>query len=197
MKGEFMNKTEYFTKEIEYIKDEKNKEDIKVLINTLPDYFFTIPASSTGKYHPKFASSNHGLVKHTKVAVRIAYELLTNDSIGYKFSDNEKDLIIMALILHDGLKSGSPKEQYTRVDHPLLISKQIMENASKLNMETDDVRKLCGMIESHMGQWNTDYRKKEVLPKPVTELQRFVHMCDYLSSKKFLNVEFNGYNIKY
>ncbi len=123
MKGDKMNKTEYFTKEIEYIKDEKNKEDIKVLINTLPDYFFIIPASSTGKYHPKFASSNHGLVKHTKVAVRIAHELLTNNSIGSKFSDEEKDLIIMALMLHDGLKSGNPKEKYTRVDHPLLISK--------------------------------------------------------------------------
>ena len=197
MKGDKMNKTEYFTKEIEYIRDEKNKEDIKVLINTLPDYFFIIPASSTGKYHPKFASSNHGLVKHTKVAVRIAHELLTNNSIGSKFSDEEKDLIIMALMLHDGLKSGNPKEKYTRVDHPLLISKQIMENASNLNMETDNVRKLCGMIESHMGEWNCDYHKKEVLPKPVTELQRFVHMCDFLASKKFLNVEFNGYNIKY
>ena len=73
----------------------------------------------------------------------------------------------------------------------------IGETADDLNMETDEVRKLCGMIESHMGEWNCDYRKKEVLPKPTTELQRFVHMCDFLSSKKFLNVSFNGYNIKY
>ena len=193
-----MNKIEYFNKEITYIKDNNNKEDIKTLINILPDYFFEIPASSTGKYHPKFASTNHGLLKHTKVAVRIAHELLANDSIGSKFSDNEKDLIIMALILHDGFKSGDPKEKYTRFDHPLIVSKKIMENASKLKMSTDEVRKLCSMIESHMGQWTYDsYNKKEVLPKPKNELERFVHMCDFLSSKKFLNVEFNGYDIKY
>lgn len=193
-----MEKEKYFLKELEYIKDENKKNDAIVLLNLLPDYFFEIPASSTGKYHPKFASSKNGLVKHTKVAIRIAYELLNNEIIGNKFSDEEKDLIIIALMLHDGLKLGNPKEKYTKFDHPLLISKYIMENSNKLSMKIDDVRKICGMIESHMGPWTYDhYQKKEVLPKPVTELQRFVHMCDYLSSKKFLNVEFNGYNIKY
>ena len=89
-----MNKIEYFNKEYNYIKDENNIEDVKVLIDLLPDYFFEIPASSTGKYHPKFASTRYGLLKHTKVAVRIAHELLENESIGYKFSDKEKDLIM-------------------------------------------------------------------------------------------------------
>ena len=70
-----MNKLKYFEKEISYIKDDNKKEDIKKLINKLPDYFFLIPASSTGKYHPKFASTKNGLVKHTKVAVRIAKDL--------------------------------------------------------------------------------------------------------------------------
>jgi len=193
-----MEKTEYFNKEYKYIKSEDNIEDIKKLINLLPDYFFEIPASSTGKYHPKFASSTNGLLKHTKVAVRIAHELLTNETVGDKFSDIEKDLIIMALILHDGVKSGIPKEEYTRFDHPLLVSKLIIENKDKLKMSIDDVRTLCSIIESHMGQWNYDYHnKEEVLPKPKTEIQRFVHMCDYLSSKKFLDVIFDGIDIKY
>ena len=193
-----INKIKYYENEYKYINDEQKREDLKILVNLLPDYYFEIPASSTGKYHPKFAASNHGLVKHTKVAVRIAHELLVNEIIGTKFSDNEKDLIIMALILHDGLKSGNPKEKYTRFDHPLLISKFIQENKDKLKLDSDELRCLCNMIETHMGQWTIDpYTKKEVLPKPTTELQRFVHMCDYLSSKKFLDIEFDGYNIKY
>ena len=103
----------------------------------------------------------------------------------------------MALILHDGLKLGLEAEKYTRFDHPLLISKFIMENSQKLTLTADELRTLCSMIETHMGQWTYDpYTKKETLPKPTTELQRFVHMCDYLSSKKFINVEFDGYNIK-
>ena len=89
--GGIMNKIKYFEKEISYIRNKERQEDIKYLINLLPDYFFKIQASSTGKYHPKFASTEHGLVKHTKVAVRIAYDLFQiNDS----FTEDDKDLII-------------------------------------------------------------------------------------------------------
>lgn len=191
-----MDKLSYFTKEIDYIKDEKRKEDLKYLINLLPDYFFDIPASSTGKYHPTFAKTKHGLLKHTKLAVRFAYELLCNNTIGCKFTDTEKDLIIMALVLHDGLKKGDPEEKYTRIDHPLLISNLIMSHAKELSLDIDDTRKMCSMIESHMGEWNYDYlTKKEVLPKPKNELERFVHMCDYLASRKCFDIKFNNLDL--
>ena len=72
------------------------REDLKYLVSNLPDYFFEIEASSTGKYHPKFASGGHGLVRHTKVAVRIAYELMGNPAI-CSFSDREKDLILISI----------------------------------------------------------------------------------------------------
>ena len=62
-----MNKIDYFNKEYTYIKDNKIRDDLKYLVSNLPDYFFEIEASSTGKYHPKFASGEHGLVRHTKV----------------------------------------------------------------------------------------------------------------------------------
>jgi len=194
-----MNKINYFKKEISYIKDASRRKDIRILIGLLPEYFFEVPASSSGKYHPDFASGDGGLLRHTKVAVRIAYELLENNTVGWKFSDEDKDLIIMALILHDGLKSGLEKEKYTKFDHPLLVSKYIMENKDKVSMKVDDLRKMCSLIESHMGEWNYDkFNKKEVLPKPRTAEQRFVHMCDYLASRKFLDVKFNDNNeIKY
>ena len=192
-----MKKQDIFKKEISYVKSASRRKDLKILINLLPDYFFEIPASSTGKYHPSFALKEGGLVRHTKVAVRIAKELLDNNTVGAKFTDTDKDLIIMALTLHDGLKSGVEKSKYTKFDHPLLISKLIMENKSKLSLDIDEIRKMCSMIESHMGEWTYDsYQKKEVLPKPVTAEQRFVHMCDFLASRKFLNVEFEKNNIK-
>ena len=192
-----MKKIEVFKKEINYIKDVDRRKDLKTLINLLPDYFFEIPASSTGKYHPSFALGEGGLVRHTKVAVRIAHELLENNTVGMKFSDKDKDSIIMALTLHDGLKSGIDHEKYTRFDHPLLISKLIMENKDKLTLDIDEIRKMCSMIESHMGEWTYDsYQKKEVLPKPRTAEQRFVHMCDFLASRKYLDVKFEDNNIE-
>lgn len=191
-----MNKNEVFKKELSYIKNEDIKESCIYMINILPDYFFEVPASSTGKYHPAFAGSQNGLVKHTKVAVRIAYELLSNPSLN-KFTSEEKDLIIMALILHDGLKSGLEHSKYTKVDHPLLIASYIKENRDNLKLTDTQLDTLCNMIKSHMGPWNTDYNGIEVLPVPKTALERFVHMCDYLSSKKFLDVEFDNLDIKY
>ena len=143
-----MSKIDIFEKEIGYIKDSKRREDIKTLLSLLPDYFYEVPASSTGKYHPDFALGDGGLVRHTKVAVRMAIELLNNNSVGMKFSDGDKDLIIMALILHDGVKSGMEHSKYTKFDHPLLVSKLIMENKDKVSLEIDDLRKLCSMLHS-------------------------------------------------
>lgn len=187
MLGEIMNKIKYFKREINYIKNESKKRDIEYLINLLPEYFFTIPASSSGKYHPKFANTNNGLVKHTKVAVRIAYDLFETVN---NFNEDDKDLIIMALIMHDGLKKGLVEEENTRFDHPLLVSKLIMENASGLEMNIDDVRKMCMLIESHMGKWNKSKYSEVELPVPTNEMQRFVHRCDYLASRSYLNVRF-------
>ena len=190
-----MDKVAIFKKEYSYIKDNKKREDLKLLVNELPDYFFDIPASSTGKYHPDFAKSEHGLVKHTKVAVRFAKELLDNPGLN-NFCDNEKDIIIMAIVLHDGCKSGRVKEKYTRFDHPLVVCELIKESRSKLSLTDEEFNLLIRVISSHMGIWNKDYNGNEVLPIPKDKYQRFVHMCDYLSSKRFIDVRFDGIDIR-
>lgn len=189
-----MKKIEIFNEEYKYIKNQKYVENLKILVGLLPDYFFEIPASSTGKYHPEFALNHGGLVRHTKVAVRIAYELFLSNSVTGIFSDFEKDLMIVSLILHDGLKSGFVKEKYTRADHPLLVGEFINNNKDKLTLTENEIKFIITNIASHMGDWNTDYSGNEILPKPVNKYQRFVHMCDLLSSKKFLNVKFDEFD---
>ncbi len=189
-----MEKTKLFEKELNYIKDSRIRENISVLINLLPDYFFLVAASSTGKYHPSFTLGEGGLLRHTKVAVKIAYELLNNNTIS-NFTDKEKDLIICALILHDGLKYGNPKSEYTVVEHPLLSSKFIEDNKNKLNFTDEEIKYIRKCIETHMGEWNKDYKENVVLPLAETKEQRFVHMCDYLASRKFIDVKFDKNDI--
>lgn len=189
-----MNKVDVFNKEYNYIKDPKLVKDVKYLVSMLPDYFFEVPASSTGKYHPKYALGDGGLVRHTKSAVRMAYELLSNPIIGGKYTNHEKDLMIIALILHDGLKSGKEKSQYTKVEHPLLATEFIKDHMDHLEMDDEDIEFICEVISSHMGAWNKDFDGNEVLPIPRTKYQSFVHMCDYLASRKFINVEFDNNN---
>ena len=189
-----MQKEEYFLKELTYLKLPKYKENAKILLNFLPDYFFHMPASSTGKYHPSYALGDGGLLRHTKVVVRLGKELLDNHSIGDIFTPEEKDLLLLAMMLHDGVKSGIPQEQYCRFDHPLLASKLIRDHKEELTLNEQEIDLLCNMIEAHMGEWNRDYSGNEILPKPKNRYQKFVHMCDYLASKKFLKVEFDCMN---
>lgn len=190
-----MKKKEQFITEIGYIKNPKYKENIGILIDLLPDYFFEVPASSTGKYHPSYTLGDAGLVRHVKAAVRIGHELLGNPITGGKFTNEEKDLILMALILHDGLKSGLVKQKYTQFDHPLLVSNYIKDNKDKLTLTENEIFALTNMIESHMGIWNKDFNGNEILPIPVNKYQKFVHMCDFLASRKFLEVTFDGNEI--
>ena len=103
---------EMFNKEIKYIKNERVKNSLITMLDRLPDYFYSVPASSTGKYHPSFSLGDGGLLRHTKAAVRIAIELFQDESLN-NFTDDEKDLLIMALTLHDGLKSGKTKFKWS------------------------------------------------------------------------------------
>lgn len=190
-----MNKCDYFKEELGYIFNTRIKDNAKIMIELLPEYFFIIPASSTGKYHPSFALGDGGLVRHTKVAVRIANELLNNNCIGNVFNELEKDLIIIALIMHDGCKSGLTKGEYTVANHPLIVSKLIKDNSNKLTLTSEELNLLCGMIDTHMGEFNKDYRGNAILPLPQNKYQKFVHMCDFLASKKFLDIKFDGNGI--
>ena len=42
-----------FLIELNYINDERLKENAIIILNNLPDYFYKVQAASTGKYHPK------------------------------------------------------------------------------------------------------------------------------------------------
>lgn len=189
-----MNKKEIFYDEINYIKDESLRKSLGDLIELLPDYFFREPAASTGKYHPSYAQGEGGLLRHTKAAVRIGYELLQDLSIGKKYTSREKDLMLMALLLHDGFKKGLVEERYTRFDHPLIASKVILDNASKVGLSSEDAKFISDAIKTHMGDYTVDYNGNEVLEKPHTKYQNFVHMCDFLASRKCLLVPFDEHN---
>ena len=189
-----MNKQEIFFDELNYIKDDSLRKSLGKLIELLPDYFFMEPASSTGKYHPKYALGEGGLLRHTKAATRIGYALLGDLSIGKKYTSREKDLMLMALLLHDGFKKGLVEERYTRFDHPLIASKVIMDNYEKVGLSSEDATFISDAIKTHMGDYTTDYNGNEVLEKPQTKYQNFVHMCDYLASRKCLLVPFDSNN---
>ena len=120
--------------------------------------------------------------------------MLSNPIIGDKYTEKEKDLMLMGLLLHDGLKLGLPKEKYTRFDHPILMANYIKDNAKDLPLDDKEITFLQDVIKTHMGIWTTDYNGEEVLEKPKTKYQNFVHMCDYLASRKAILLPFDNNN---
>ena len=188
------NKSEVFKKELERIKDDNIRKDTIYLLNKLPDYFYEMPASTTGKYHPKFSLNEGGLVRHVKVALQIGEELFNDKSLCV-FDEHKKDLIRMAIMLHDGLKKGLEKSEYTTFSHPVDMANFILENKDNLSMKNSDIKTVARLISSHMGPWNVDKRTNVVLPLPKRKDEKFVHLCDYIASRRFLDVEFKDNEI--
>lgn len=185
-------KSEKFTKELEYIKNDDIRGFAKLALENLPDYFFDVAASSTGKYHPTYALGNGGLVRHTKAATRFANHLLQLEQYQKVFTEKERDLILVSIMLHDGWKHGNAGSAFTTHEHPQVCADWVETNDifnGVLPME--DRKIIASAISSHMGQWNENKRSNIVLNKPETEIQKFVHMCDYLASRKDIEVLFD------
>lgn len=180
-----------FQNEIDCIKNETIKEiAAKMVSELIPDYFWEVAASSTGKYHPSYALGEGGLYRHTLAAVRIAIGMFPLT----KYTDNEKDKIILALIMHDSFKHGVQYSKYTKAEHPVIAAGQIQTYCKIWLPEcygSDFGESIAQLVLTHMGQWNTDWKtKKEIMPKPSTSMQKYVHMCDYLASRKYLEFNF-------
>lgn len=184
-----MDRLEIFKTELDYIKDSQIRNFTEKTILLLPDYFFSMAASTSGKYHPKFSLGDGGLVRHTKVAVRIAVDIISLEMM--KYSDLEKDIIITSLLLHDGMKCGE-NGTGTALLHPTIMS-DFMRHNVELNTLIDGeiLEKIASCISSHMGEWAYDYKdkykKNQLMPKPKGKLQSIVHLSDYLASRKYLS----------
>ena len=201
MKRELHTNVEVFGKELSYIKDNIIREMTAFAIENISSDFFVEAASSTGKYHPEYALGLGGLYRHTQAAVKIAHDLLQIDLYKNEFSDYVKDYIIVALILHDCCKRGIYwDEKYTVHEHPILVREWLNEIfTSDLCSTIERVREITkeyidavsNLIETHMGQWNKNKYSKVELPIPQLAPQKFVHLCDYLASRKWLEVKLN------
>lgn len=189
--------SEIFKTELASIEDKRIRKFTETAIENLPQYFFEVAASSTGNYHPTYALGVGGLVRHTKAAVRFASHLLTIEQNKNSFNETARSCIISAIILHDGWKHGNNGSVFTTHEHPIVCAEWVL-SAECLNNIIDDTSRetIAKAISSHMGEWSTSKRSSITLPKPETEIQKFVHMCDYLASRKDIEVLFDSEEVK-
>lgn len=178
------------------------------LIEEVPSYFWSVGASSTGKYHPEFSQGDGGLARHSLMTYRwLKNMIITNPADIDDFAPS----MIVASLFHDCCKRGNQNEpsEHTVHEHPILAAKFILDKAEKFVKENKDFieltsedeesfKKEIGMIvlcvESHMGKWNTSKHSTIQLPKPTNPIQYMVHLADYISSKKYTSFDYDYFD---
>lgn len=183
------NDKEKFYDCVEKIEITSIKKFVKNFVeDRVPDYFWRIPASSSGKYHPDYSLGKGGLVRHTIAVFYIGKEL--SDLEQYDFKQIRRDGILAALLLHDTFKKGKKEQKHTCKKHPVICKEEILDYECPNSFGFIKER-IADMVASHMGQWNTDRNDNVVRPKPDNDNKNFVHLCDYLASRKFLEFNFD------
>jgi HD superfamily phosphohydrolase YqeK len=168
-----------FQRELSYIADDELREFAKQLLRDAHEYFFTVPASSSGKYHPNFARGEGGLVRHTKAVAYFVNELIRPEIEFGTIDRRDADLLIVAAIAHDIKKQGDGLEGHTVKEHPIMAANYVTRTYHEYEWKTIDVTDLnllCEVIKSHMGPWQE--------PKPTSRRQLILFYADYIASRK-------------
>ena len=181
-----------FKKELYYLEDKNYKKIMLKLLDGLPKYFYIMGYEEDNEYVPDFSKGRCGKEKETKVSVRIAHELLNDPIIGSDFSSKEKDLMLMAIMLHDGMERCITGSRNVLFEHPILISEYIRHTNVGLTLEDRDF--ICSMVECHSGINNKNEDNARTLPLPQSKYQKFVYMCIIMANMKFMDIKFNGNN---
>lgn len=180
-----------FTKELETIEDMHLREFTRFALSNAPKYFYSIGASSSGKYHPQFSQGEGGLVRHTKAVLMFCNELL-NMSPYYELSPLWKDYARVACLLHDICKYGEEdemnKNEYTNhsVNGAWYVDKMWgLYHSTDTQICFEFAPELIThAIMCHMGRWSKENQR------PIDIIDNLVHLADYVASRNFINIEF-------
>lgn len=174
------------------LKTDSMKKLAERIFEELPDYWFTEPASSSGKYHPIMSCGEAGLFRHSLAVEMYMSYILNLEQYNSLFTVEQQDALKLGAFVHDGRKHGEEDKGHTVFDHPVCMANAILKFKGQINGVSDEIIDfLADSIKTHMGQWNTDKRSNIVLEKPHTEAQKLVHLCDYLASRKAIDINFD------
>lgn len=173
-----------FAFELSEIKDENLKKFLTIILEGTGDWFYHDPASTSGKYHPKYALGDGGLMRHTRAVAYWAKELCRTEL--FDVNERQGELLYVAAILHDIRKhtaSGGYIQKHARAAYDLILATQA-EHPELLSKE--DAQYMADAVSTHMGIWGV----KDGERKPTSDAEKLLHIADYSASRKEIIMEF-------
>jgi len=174
-----------FKYELESINSLEIRKFTLTMLENAPDYFWKIPASNTGKYHPKDELGEGGTVLHTRKAVKIGNELCR----AFNIREVPRDCILSAILIHDLCKNGYPDNAGFMVQGHGYLLTNIATKAKIFNPDQPEVYPyiVLSLASTHMGRWDHPYSTAE----PSSTSQLIVQLADYFVSRRYVSIDLN------
>lgn len=160
------------------------------MVANIPDYIFSMPSSTTGKYHNQAQAKTYGQVYHEYMFASVLNHRLELKWNREKYSTPEiRDAMRCVPVFHDAVKCGWNGSNYTVPKHPLFAAEWVRNIKVAHDIPSNLKEMIANMCAAHSGQWNTGKTGKpielngEIMPEPRNDMEFFIHECDILSSR--------------
>lgn len=154
------------------------------MVEEIPDYIFTMPSSTSGKYHNKTQCETYGQIYHVFMFASILEHRLRLKGNREKYATPEiRDCMRCVPAFHDAIKCGWNGSKYTVQDHPMLAAKWVMETKPSHDIPVELKQMIADMCEAHSGEWNKSRSGEVLMSEPRNDMEFFIHECDILASR--------------
>ena len=186
-----MDKIKVFKTLLDKFETDEMRKYCEDMIEQIPNYIFTIPSSTSLKYHNKTQCQPHGQIFHILMFAEVMNYVLGLEYVKEKTNERQRDCLRCTPIFHDAIKCGLNGSQYTVHEHPMLAGEWVRNTSVEHDVDADTKAYIARLCESHSGEWTSTNRSNTVLPKPENDEQFFVHTCDYLASRSNLDMTYS------
>ena len=202
-------KLKVFEKHLKMMKTKSIREFTEFALLRVPDYFWTLPASTTGSHH----GNKETLLDHVQGCLYIA-EGVIGQFKGH-WTDRQNDQLLSALILHDAWRCGEPdnEERFTQEiidergysqellgklrtsrEHPEVGYRQLLFLSAEFNREAiknktnqigaKSLQPILKGVRLHYGPWTqTELKKPFSLSFPFDNVFVQVHNVDFMQMR--------------
>ena len=149
----------------------------------IPDYIFTMPASTSGKYHNAKQCERYGQLYHIFMFQSIIEHLLRLKHNRERFpTPQDRDAMRCVPMFHDAVKCGWEGSRWTVAEHPMLAKQWILDTKVEHDLGAYKLV-IANMCEAHSGEWNKDRSGNVIMSEPRNDMEFFIHECDILASR--------------